>query len=151
MDSGPRPLTDFSRGEYFLHRRPIGFDPSSVMAAVPMRGNANLREFEFRTGFDLADVKNCNRIMIRPPAGRTPRLNNFLPRLENQIDTRKMRAPGGEFSTNSLADLCLFSGKRLVPLGNHDHIVDLPRRGLECDRLFEGFGPHFVPPNRYIF
>ena len=81
LDSGPSPLADLSGSEYFLHRCPVGFDPSSVVAAVSMRGNANLGEFEFRTTFDLADVKNCNRVMIRPPPGRTPRLNNFLSRL----------------------------------------------------------------------
>jgi hypothetical protein len=48
----------------------VGFDPSSVVAAVSMRGNADLAEFEFRTTFDLADVKNCNRVMIRPPPAR---------------------------------------------------------------------------------
>ena len=81
LDSGPSPLADLSGSEYFLHWCPVGFDPSSVVAAVSMRGNADLGEFEFRTTFDLADVKNCNRVMIRPPPGRTPRLNNFLSRL----------------------------------------------------------------------
>ena len=151
VDSCLSPLADLSGSEYFLHRCPVGFDPSSVVAAISMRGNADLGEFEFRTTIDLADVKNCNRIVIRPPACRTPRLNNFLSGLQNQIDTRKVRTPGGEFSTDSLADLCLLSGKRLVLLGIHDHIVHLPRGSLECDRLFEGFGPHFVLRDRYIF
>jgi hypothetical protein len=67
MDSGPGPLADFSHGEYFLHWCPVGLNPSSVMTAVPMRGNADLGEFEFRTTFDLGDIKNCNRVVIRPP------------------------------------------------------------------------------------
>ena len=40
------------------------------MTAVPMRGNADLGEFEFRTTFDLGDIKNYNRVVIRPPTGR---------------------------------------------------------------------------------
>src|SRR5215471_20833885 len=78
VDSCPSPLADLSRCKHFLHRCPVGFDPSSVVAAVSMRGNADLGEFQFRAAFDLADVKNCNRVVIRPPAGRTPCLNNFL-------------------------------------------------------------------------
>ena len=53
LDSGPSPLADLSGSEYLLHRCPVGFDPSSVVAAVSMRGNADLGEFEFRTTFDL--------------------------------------------------------------------------------------------------
>src|SRR5262249_13653015 len=81
VDSGPSALADFFRGEYFLHGGPVSLNPSSVMTAVPMRRNAYLGEFEFRTTFGVGDIKNHNRVVIRPPAGRTPSLNNFLSRL----------------------------------------------------------------------
>src|SRR5215472_17139890 len=77
VDSGPSPLADFSHGEYFLHWGPVGLNPSSVMTAVSMRGNADLGEFEFRTTFGLGDIKNCNRVVIRATSRSHATLEQF--------------------------------------------------------------------------
>lgn len=62
-------LADFSGFEYFFHGCPIRFDPASIMAAIPVRRDSNLCEFEFRPVRNSSEVEDRNGIMIGPPPG----------------------------------------------------------------------------------
>jgi hypothetical protein len=42
--------------EYFFHRRPIGLDPSAVVATVATGRNADLGKFELRSAASLGDI-----------------------------------------------------------------------------------------------
>src|SRR5215471_3887328 len=79
-------VADRSSREYFLHRRPIGFNPTTVMATVTAWWDADLCKLELRAAPHFGDVKDRDGIVIRPPAGRAPRLNDLLARLEDKID-----------------------------------------------------------------
>src|SRR5262245_57169242 len=71
-------VANHSGREYFLHWRPIGLNPTTVMAA--------LRKLEPRAATYLGDVEDCDGIVVRPPACRTPCLNDLPARLEDKID-----------------------------------------------------------------
>src|SRR5262245_19787078 len=68
-------VANHSGREYFLHWRPIGLNPTTVMAA--------LRKLEPRASTYLGDVEDCDGIVVRPPACRTPCLNDLPARLED--------------------------------------------------------------------
>src|SRR5262249_51911154 len=72
--------------EYFLHWRPIGLNPTTIMAAVAAGWDADLRKRELRAAPDFGKVEDCDGIVVRPPACRAPSLNDFLARLEDEID-----------------------------------------------------------------
>ena len=82
-------VANHSGREYFLHRRPIGLNPTTVMAAVAAGGNADLRKLEPRAATYLGDVEDCDGIVVRPPACRTPRLNNLLAGLRTRLTPDK--------------------------------------------------------------
>src|SRR5215831_7799565 len=81
-------VADRSRREYFLHRRPIGFNPATVMATVPAWWNADLRKLELRAAPHFGDVEDRDGIVIWPPAGRAPSLHDLLARFEHEIYAR---------------------------------------------------------------
>src|SRR5262249_21929509 len=60
-------VADRSRREYFLHRRPIGFNPATVMATVTAWWNADLRKLELRAAPHFGNVEDRDGIVIRPP------------------------------------------------------------------------------------
>ena len=64
--------------KYFLHWRPIGLDPTTVMAAVAAGWDANLRKLEFRASADFGDVEDCDGIVVWPPVCRAPGLHDLL-------------------------------------------------------------------------
>jgi len=72
--------------EYLLHRRPIGLDPSAIMAAVAIGWNSDLGEFELRPAANPRDIKDGNGVMVRPPAGGAPCLHDLLAWIERQIE-----------------------------------------------------------------
>src|SRR5215831_12298146 len=91
--------------EYFLHWRPIGLDPTTVMAAVAAGWDADLRKLELGASTDFGDVEDCDGIVVWPPACRAPGLHDLLTWLEHKIDAGQMRSPCCEFATHLLADL----------------------------------------------
>ena len=82
-----------SRREYFLHWRPIGLDPTTVMAAVAAGWDANLRKLELRASTYFGDVEDCDGIVVGPPACRAPGLHDLLTWLEHKIDGRINEIP----------------------------------------------------------
>src|SRR5262249_5689077 len=46
--------------EYFFHWRPIGLNPTTIMAAVAARWDADLRKSELRAAPDFGDVEDCD-------------------------------------------------------------------------------------------
>ena len=72
--------------KYFLHWRPIGLDPTTVMAAVAAGWDANLRKLELRASTDFGDVEDCDGIVVSPAACRAPGLYDLLTWLEHKID-----------------------------------------------------------------
>src|SRR5262249_25269581 len=107
--------------EYLLHRRPIGLDPSAIMAAVAIGRHSDLSEFQFRAASNLCDVKDGNGVMVRPPAGSTPRLHDLFARLQHQIDSGNMWSPGGESPPNLVADPGWLARQRLMLFRVHEH------------------------------
>src|SRR5262249_40637230 len=79
-------VANHSGREYLLHWRPISLNPTTVMAAVAAGRDADLRKLEPRAATYLGDIEDCDGIVVRPPACRTPRLNDLLARLEDEID-----------------------------------------------------------------
>src|SRR5262249_45180484 len=81
-------VANHSGSEYFLHRRPIGLNPTTVMAAVAAGWDADLRKRELRTAPDSGEFEAWAGIFVPPPACRVPSLNDLLARLEDEIDAR---------------------------------------------------------------
>src|SRR5215510_16566089 len=98
-------VANHSSREYFLHWRPIGLNPTRVVAAVAAGGDADLRKLEPRAATHLGDIEDRDGIVVRPPACRAPGLNDLLVRLEDEIDAGQMRSPSSEFAAHLLADL----------------------------------------------
>lgn len=128
-------LADLSAVEYLFHGRPIRFDPTSIVAAIPVRRNSDLREFEFGPVPNSSQIEYRKGIMVWPPPGSPPCLNNFLSRLHHQVKAGDVPVPGGEPASRLSANLCLFAGKRRVFLRVHQHFEDLTPRGFECNGL----------------
>src|SRR6516162_1237031 len=82
-------VANHSGREYFLHWRPIGLNPTTVMATVTAWRDADLRKLEPRAATYLGDIEDCDGIVVRPPACRTPRLNNLLAGLRTRLTPDK--------------------------------------------------------------
>ena len=128
-------LADLSAFEYFFHGRPVGFDPASIMAAIPVRRDSHLRKFEFGPVSNSLQIEYRKGIMVGPPPGSPPGLNNFLSRLHHQVKAGDVPVPRREPASHFSADLCFFAGERRMFFRVHQHFVDLTRRSLECDGL----------------
>ena len=128
-------LADLSAVEYLFHGRPVRFDPTSIVTAIPVRGNSHLRKFEFGPVPNSFQIEYRKGIMVWPPRGSPPCLNNSLSRLHHQVKAGDVPVPGGEPTSCLSANLCLFAGKRRVFLRVHQHFEDLTRRGFECNGL----------------
>jgi hypothetical protein len=144
--TGPYPcarlLADLAAFEYFLHGCPVCFDPASIMTAIPVRRYTNLRKFEFRPVRNFLQVEYCDGIMIRPPSCSPPCLNNFLPRLHNQVKSSDVSVPGRELASRLSVDLRFFARKRSMFLRVHQHFVHLTRRSFERGGLPKCSGVH---------
>src|SRR6516162_2282185 len=81
-------VANHSGREYFLHWRPIGLNPTTVMATVTAWGDADLGKLELRAAPHFSDVEDRDGIVIRPPAGRAPSLHVLLARFEREIYAR---------------------------------------------------------------
>src|SRR5499425_2587239 len=73
-----------------LHRGPVRLNPPAVMAAVPVWRDPNLRELELCPAGYLFEVEDSDRVVVRPPTGGAPCLDNLLPRFEHQIVATEM-------------------------------------------------------------
>ena len=90
VDLDPRAslVADRAGPEYFLHGRPIGLDPTSVMAAIATGRDTNLSKLQLRAAAYFRDVEDGDRVMVWPPSRRTPCLHDLFARLEHEIDAR---------------------------------------------------------------
>src|SRR5262245_62329265 len=95
LDSPASFVADRSAREYFLHRRPIGLDPTTIMAAVAAGRDADLRKRELRTAPHFVDVEDRDGIVVRPPAGRAAGLQDVLARPGQVIDVGQIIASLG--------------------------------------------------------
>src|SRR5215469_2524610 len=107
--SCPRLLADLPVFEYFFHRCPVRFDPASIVAAVPVGRYTNLRKFELRAARNSLKIENCDGIVIRPPAGSPPSLDNFLSRLYDKVKSGDVPAPRRELSSGLSTDFCFLA------------------------------------------
>jgi hypothetical protein len=87
LDAVASLLADRAGGKDFLHRCPVGLDPPAIVAAVAVRGYADLRELELCAAGHLFNVEDSYGVVIRPPARGAPCLNDFLARPQREIDT----------------------------------------------------------------
>src|SRR5215831_5459038 len=99
------------------------------MAAVAVWRDPDLRELQLRPARDPSEVEDDDRVVIGPPSGSAPRLDDLLARSEHQIVAAQMPLPGTEPASHLPADDCLFSRKRCMFLGVADEAIHLPRRG----------------------
>src|SRR6516164_10153661 len=81
-------VANHSGREYFLHWRPIGLSPTTVVATVTAGWDADLRKLELRAAPHFSDVEDRDGIVIGPPAGRAPSLHDLLARFEHKIYAR---------------------------------------------------------------
>src|SRR6516162_10046643 len=113
------------------------------MTTVAIRRDTNLGELELCPARNLRDVVNGDRIVIRPPSCGTPCLHDFFAGLQHQVDSRYVRSPSCEFSSDLAANFCGLARQRLMLLRVHEHVVDLMRRDLERNRLLKRSRSHF--------
>src|SRR5215472_423078 len=101
-----RLFANLSTFEYFFHRCPVRFDPASIVPTVPVGRYTNLRKFELRATRNSLKIENCDGIVIRPPAGSPPSLDNFLSRLYDKIKSGDVPAPRREPASGLSTDFC---------------------------------------------
>lgn len=97
-------------GKYFLHRSPVGLNPAAIVPAIAMWRYADLCESEPRTRLGFLNIENGDRIMIGPPTGCPPGLNNFATRFQREIVSCDVPIPGSEWAALFFADFGLFAG-----------------------------------------
>src|SRR5215469_984922 len=128
-------LANLSAFEYLFHGRPVRFDPASIVAAIPRRWYSQLRKFESGPLPNSLQIEYRQGIMVWPPPGSPPCLNDFLSRLHHQVKAGDVPVPRREPASRLSRNLCLFAGQRRVFLRVHQQFEDLTRRSFECNSL----------------
>jgi hypothetical protein len=86
LNSCSRFFTYLTAREHLFHGRPIRLNPPPIVSAVPVRWHADLREAQHRTVLGLLDIEDGNRVMIGPPTGGAPCLNDLAPGFNTRLN-----------------------------------------------------------------
>src|SRR5262249_19364109 len=96
------------------------------MAAVPVGWNTDLSEGQFGPAWRPLEVEGVDRMVLRPPPRRPPRLHDLPTWFQREVEAGNVPIPGAERTANPSADHSFLARQRGVLAGHHDEVIHLP-------------------------